>query len=72
MLAAVAAGELGGMVGLQAQHLRVGVRVAPVPPGHIPESLAHLAADEQRRVQVDLVVVSQLDQEIQLLKAAGL
>jgi hypothetical protein len=59
------------VIGLQAQHLGVGVRVPPVPPGHVPVGFAHLAADEQGGVQVDLVTVGQLDEEVQLPEGFG-
>ena len=70
-LPGVAAGDLGGVVGLQAQHLGVGVRVPAVPPAHVPERLAHLAADEQGGVEIDLVPVCQADEKVKLPEGLG-
>src|ERR1035441_5965424 len=65
---AVAPRELGGLVGLQAQHLRVRVRVAPVTPGNVPVSFAHFPADEERGMQINPVAMRERDEVIELLK----
>src|ERR1035438_1956416 len=43
----VAPTELGGQIRFQAKHLRIRVRMASMPPWHIPVSFADFAADEQ-------------------------
>jgi hypothetical protein len=51
--------ELGREIGLEAQHFGIGVRVPTMSPRHIPIRLPDLAADEQRGMQIDFVLVRQ-------------
>ena len=64
----IAARELTRVVGLQAQHFRVRLRIAAGTPRHIPEGLADFAADEQRGMQIDPVSMRERDQIIELLE----
>jgi hypothetical protein len=63
--------------GLKAPHLRVGVRLPAVPPRNVPVGVAHLAADEQGRVQQEAVSARGLEHviehpEVILVVAPGL
>src|SRR5438477_2158352 len=55
-------------IGFEAQHFRIGMRMPPVAPRHIPISLTDFAADEQARMEIDLVLVGERNQVIELLK----
>src|SRR5258708_4171905 len=64
----VAPAELCGKIRFQAKHLGVGVRMASMPPRHVPIRFADLAADKQAGMKINLILVSEHDQVVKLLK----
>ena len=60
--------EFRSEIGFEVQHIRIGMRMPPVAPRHIPIGLTDFAADEQARMEIDLVFVGEGNQVIELLK----